>query len=112
MGNPLTDPKFAAVIAHFERACRASRLHSSGAARAFANYGDHGPLISGCLREHFPDAVKDQLRTLARLVTTESDAAYAARPSRVRKATIRHIGRLIATRDGAGYYGPQPYREG
>ena len=30
--------------------------------RAFQLYGDHGPLISGCVREHFPDATKDVLR--------------------------------------------------
>lgn len=107
----LNNPKFAATVAHFTRACRASRLHSSEAQRAFANYGDHGVQISGCVREHFPERIKDRLRFLARLVTTELEKASAARPARVRAATIHKLGRLVATRDGSGFYGPQPYRE-
>lgn len=106
----LSNPKFAEVVRHFERACKASRLHNAQAKRALANYGDHGALISGCVRDHFPDRVKDQLRGLARMVTHESDAAREARPKRVHLRTIRHIGRLVATRDGSGYYGPQTYR--
>jgi hypothetical protein len=109
--DPLTDPKFAACVAHFARACRASRLHSSEARRAFANYGDHGALISGCVRDHFPETIKDRLRALARLVTHESIMARNVRPKYVRATTINHIGRLVATRDGSGFYGPQPYRE-
>jgi hypothetical protein len=95
---------------HFERACKVSRLHSSQAQRALANYGDHGALISGCVRDHFPETVKNELRTLAQLVTVESDAGYAARPPRIRFTTMRHLARSIATRDGSGFYGPQPYR--
>lgn len=111
MSNLLSDPKFAIVVQHYERACRFSRLHSSQARRALANYGDHGALISGCVRDHFPETTKDHLRILARSVGIELDKAREARPKRVRFATIVHIGRLVATRDGAGYYGPQPYRE-
>jgi hypothetical protein len=109
--DPLTDPKFAACVAHFTRACRASRLHSSEAQRAFANYGDHGAQISGCVRDHFPERIKDRLRALARLVTAELEKAHAARPKYVREGTIIRLGRLVATRDGSGFYGPQPYRE-
>lgn len=39
----LKNPKFAAVVAHYERACKAGRLHATEAKRALANYGDHGP---------------------------------------------------------------------
>lgn len=108
----LSDPKFATVVEHFEKACRASRLHSSQAQRAFANYGDHGAQISGCVRDHFPETVKDELRMLARKVTEESVDAMLARPARVHRGTINRIGRLVATRDGSGFYGPQPYRKG
>lgn len=107
----LKNPKFSAVVAHYERACRASRLHSSEAKRAFVNYGDHGVQISGCVRDHFPPNVKDQLRSLARIVSDELDKAKAARPKYARMSTIIHIGRLIATRDGCGFYGPAKYQE-
>jgi len=32
---------------------------------AEATYGDHGPLVSGAVREHFPEPVKVRLRRLA-----------------------------------------------
>jgi hypothetical protein len=108
----LTDPKFAAVVRHYEHACDASRRHNRLAAHALNLYGSQGAQISGCVREHFPEPIKDRLRELARKVTTEGDAAAAARPARVRHDTIRHIGRLVATRDGSGFYGVQPYRKG
>lgn len=44
---------------------------------ARARYGDHGALISGVYRAHFPDAVKDELRVLARKATALRDAAAA-----------------------------------
>lgn len=45
--------------------------------RALQQYGDHGPLISGIYRDHFPAEVKDELRTLARLQTFAEDASVA-----------------------------------
>ena len=75
----LDNPKFAAVVTHFENACRASRKHSQFATQSLKLFGDHGSTISGCVRDHFSDSLKNELRDLARLVTTESDAAYAAR---------------------------------
>jgi hypothetical protein len=112
MTDYLSDPKFAEVVKHFGLACCASRTHSDIAEKAFDAYGDHGSLISGCVRDHFPEDVKNVLRGLARLCTTESDKARNARPARVRHDTIYHIGRLVATRDGSGFYGVQPYRKG
>lgn len=107
----LANPKFAGVVAHYARACRASWMHSSEADRALANYGSHGAQISGCVRDHFPPVIKDRLRSLARIVSDELDLAKAARPKYTRTATVIHIGRLIATRDGNGFYGPSPYLE-
>jgi hypothetical protein len=89
-------------------ACLASRQHDASAARAFKQYGDHGPAISGCVRDHFPARVREQLRELARRVTLHSNAAWAARPARVRSSTMRDLGRAVAQRDGAGFYGPRP----
>lgn len=98
----------AASARAFAFACLASRQHDASAALAFKQYGDHGPAISGCVRDHFPDPVKDQLRELARRVSLHSDIAYAARPRGVRFATVRALGKAIAQRDGAGFYGPRP----
>ena len=104
----LYNPKFGAVAYRFELACAASRQHDMLAAAALKKYGEHGPQVSGCVRSHFPDDLKDELRAAAREVSRQSDLAHANRPKRVRTATIRAIGRAVATRDGSGFYGPQP----
>jgi len=106
----LNNPKFRSVQVCFEAACKASRDHSALAAEAFAKYGDHGAQISGCVRDHFPEDVKNALRKLAATVTLNSQSAYDMRPARVRTATIRQLGREVATRDGSGFYGPQANR--
>jgi len=54
-------PDLQTAAYHFERACRASRAHSDLSLHALERYGDHGPLISGCVRDHFPDEIKDKL---------------------------------------------------
>ena len=108
----LTDPKFAEVVAHYAAACKASREHSRKAGIALETYGDHGWIFSGCVRDHFPSTVKDELRALARLVSDEMDKAKAARPYRARMSTVAHIGRLVATREGVGFYGPSAYQKG
>ena len=103
----LDNPKFTEVITHFEKCCAASRAHSKLASESLERFGDHGSPISGVVRDHFSDEVKDRLRALARTVTSESDLAYAARPKYVRLATIRNIGQAVARRDGSGFYGPR-----
>lgn len=110
MAKLLTDPRFRQAIVYFECACRASRKHSEIAALALAKYGDHGPDISGCVRAHFPEHVKGLLRKFARQASDYSSAGHNARPPRVRAATMVKLAREIATRDGSGFYGPQPYR--
>lgn len=105
----INEPRFAHAANLFALACAASRYHSMMAQNALRAYGSHGPDISGCVRSHFPDHIKDDLRSYARRVTEYSEAGYAARPPRVRRATMVRLARLIATRDGSGFYGPQPY---
>ncbi len=107
MQSTLNDPKFADAVSHFENACKASRDHSSLASQSLEEFGKRGSLISGVVQDHFPEPLKNKLRDLARLVTSESDAAYAARPRYVRLATIRNLGKLVARRDGSGFYGPR-----
>lgn len=99
--------KYAAARVWFALACAASREHVAVADRALKRYGEHGPMISGCVREHFPGRVKDKLRLLARTVTRYSYMAWAARPSRARAATMRALSSAIARRDGHGFYGPR-----
>lgn len=91
----------------FADSCRLSRQYTDAAAEALAKYGDHGPQISGCVREHFPENTKNYLRVLARNISLVSNAAYFARPARVRLTTMRALARAVAARDGSGFYGPQ-----
>ena len=79
---------------------------------ALETYGDRGAQISGCVRDHFSSSVKDELRALARLVSEEMDKAKAAWPYRAHMSTVAHIGRLVATREGVGFYGPSSYQKG
>ena len=104
----MNGPKFDAARKHFELACFFSRAHAALAADALRVFGDHGSDVSGVVREHFPSAVKDELRQLVRKVTEHTDAGYACRPRGVRTATIICLARSIATKQGAGFYGPQP----
>lgn len=103
-------PKFDKAIEHFTRSVMASKEHSSLVESALNKYGDHGPQISGIVREHFPESVKYKLRDLARKVTAESDAAWAARPKGVRDSTMRKLSQAVAKLHGSGFYGPQPPR--
>ena len=106
MKTLLDNPKFSEVVRHFENACRASREHVALANESLERFGNgNGTPISGVVRDHFPDEVKDRLRSLARAAS--SDAAYDARPKYVRIGTIRAIGRMVARRDGSGFYGPR-----
>lgn len=106
----LNSEEFAGPRWHFAAACKASRDWSAQLSDALAAFGDHGPNISGCGRDHFPADVKDRLRALARSVTTHCDEAHAARPRNVHFSTMRTLGQLVAMRDGTGFYGPQPLR--
>lgn len=91
----------------FVEACRLSRKHSELAARSEQQYGDHGPLIAGVVRDHFPETVKNHLRALALGVTDASDNAYSCKPRRVRMTTMRKLSRAVAAANGSGFYGPQ-----
>jgi len=92
---------------HFRRACACARQHAILARTAMHLYGDHGPVISGCVRDHFPERVKKRLCDLARSATEHTDAGYAARPPRARRSTMRALASDVARREGGGYYGPR-----
>lgn len=105
----MTEPRFAHAVALLRESCTYGRRWDALMQAACEEYGDHGPLISGCGREHFPNTVKDQLRALARLASDANTEAYAARPSRVRMSTMRALARDVATYYGSGRYGPSPW---
>ena len=107
MKSLLTRHDLARAAELFEEACAQARTHDQAAAEALKTYGAHGPQISGIVRDHFPTCTKDYLRSLARNVGILSNAAHAARPARVRIATMRALAREVAARDGGGFYGPQ-----
>jgi hypothetical protein len=91
----------------FSTACLLSRAHDSLTREALAEFGDHGPQISGCIRDHFPESVKETLRTLSRQVADASDAAWSLRPPRVHSSTMRKLAQSVARTEGSGFYGPR-----
>ena len=72
----IDNPKFADSQHYFEVAAAVSRAHRDKLNAALLEYGDHGPLVSGVGRDHFPEDVKEELRSLAREVhdMNEKDA--------------------------------------
>lgn len=99
------NPKLAGAQSMYESACAASRKHSDIAQAALKEYGDHGPLISGCVRDHFPEEIKEELRTWARMVNRFHNLAMDNRPKGVHKETLYRLAREVTHHDGKGYYG-------
>ena len=52
-----------------------AKEHGTLVRKALERYGDHGPLIAGVVRDHFPKKVKDTLRHLARLASDANGAS-------------------------------------
>ena len=107
MRDLLTDPRLELPRDLFTVACMFSRQWDRMLSDALATYGDQGPQISGCGRDHFPDEVKNALRQKAQSVSFNSSLAHDARPKGMRKATMRQLATAVANRDGSGFYGPQ-----
>lgn len=104
----LDNPRFAAAQSEFESACHASRAYDARLAEALRDHGDHGPAVSGAGRDHFPAETKEHLRRIAQAVAYHSDRGHALRPKYARSAAMRRLAQEVATRDGSGFYGPQP----
>lgn len=103
----LARPDLQTAARLFADACRCSREHDELARKALQRYGNHGPDISGCVRDHFPEAVKAELRLVAHNVSAFSDAAWHHKPRGVRLTTMRALASAVARRDGSGFYGPR-----
>lgn len=84
-----------------------SRAHSKLCAWADRRYGEgNGQVISGGHREHFPSAVKDTLRHLARGVSLAMDESRRLwRLAGKRRVTWLRAKDAVAKRDGRGFYG-------
>lgn len=83
----------------------ASRAHTALTEKACREYGDYGPQISGCMRDHFPQELKKRLVRLARAVTRHNQFGCDARPRFVRHSTMRELARSICRVNGTGFYG-------
>lgn len=106
------NPKLEKAQSLFELSCAASRKHSDVAQAAIEKYGDHGPLISGCVRDHFPEEIKEELRELAQEVHRLRNLALDNRPKGVHKETMYRLAREVSHHDGKGFYGFAPMAYG
>lgn len=104
-------PDLHAAREHFKKSVEHSRIHGELAASALKQHGDHGSLISGVVRDHFPENTKTALRHHAHAVTQHIDAGMKARPKGVRSTTMRKLGQVVAKHHGpSGRYGFQSPR--
>ena len=106
--NLLERPDLADAARSFAAACENSRRWSAMVSDAVAKYGRPSAVVAGIYSHEFPSDVKEALRRLALGVTNYTDEGYLLRPRRVRMSTMRRLAAAVATRDGSGYYGPQP----
>jgi hypothetical protein len=83
-----------------------SRAHSKLAVWAERRYGAFGPLISGIVREHFPEPVKGTLRVLARNVGTRLECSLSLwRIAGKRRSTWIRAKEQTIAQHGRGFYG-------
>jgi hypothetical protein len=101
-------PDLQLAVRELKASCMRAKCHDGIASAALAKYGDHGPQISGVVRDHFPTSIKEALRDLARSITAHSDAGWKLRPKGVRISTMRKLSSEVAQTYGHGFYGPQP----
>lgn len=64
-----------------------------GVKNALAQYGSHGSLISGVVREHFPQWVKESLRNTARRASRYAAMAWAHWKAAGKRSTLPGVGR-------------------
>lgn len=104
IAKALRDPRFEKAREHFRYAFALSREHQRIFRRALRRYGDHGPQISGIIRDHFPERTKWRLRDLCRRMNEAADLGFKARPRFIQHATMRALYALIREQEGTGFY--------
>lgn len=67
------------------------RQHARDIRAAFLIYGDHGPVVSGCVRSHFPEAIKDTLRKRFRTAHEDLEISLAYWKLAGRRTRTWHI---------------------
>jgi hypothetical protein len=97
-------PDLLPAVKHFQECFRLSRAHNSLVRNALECYGDHGPQISGIMRDHFPDWVKRRLRKLCNQMNAAADAGMRARPRGVHRSTMLKLYREVRAQVGSGFY--------
>lgn len=101
----LDNPKFADSQHYFEVACAVSRKHRDVQNAAYEKYGKQGPIISVIGQDHFPEDVKEELRSLARETSFMNNKGVEKKPARVRRETIYNLAREVSHKNGIGFYG-------
>ena len=96
----------AAALEDMRLAYGMRRAHARLAAWAGRRYGDHGPLISGVVRGHFPDQIKTALRLLAQATGEHFEHSREGwRAAGRKRATWCRAKYERIAWDGRGYYG-------
>ena len=102
----LARTELAPAMIAFTLGAKRSRAWNRLVSRSIAEFGDcKGSHTSGIYGEHFPEARKTQLRTLAHGVTLANDIGWNARPKRILLSTMRALRLAVHARDGSGFYG-------
>ena len=101
----LDNPKFAESQHYFEVACAVSRKHRDVQNAAYEKYGKKGPHISAIGQSHFPDEVKNELRSLASEVSFMKQQGIAKKPAYTHRQTIYRLAREVSHKFGKGLYG-------
>lgn len=83
--------KFSDAIVWFTHAVNTKAQYNDLVNKSLAKYGDHGPLISGVIRDHFPEETKNVLRRVNHDYNEFDDKGFAARPPRVQISTMRQL---------------------
>lgn len=87
----LKEPQFAEMVECFRASLTLKAVYSRTVKMCLFSYGDHGPDISGIVKEHFPKWAKDLLRGLLRKSYEFQGAGERSRPAGTRSATVTAI---------------------
>jgi hypothetical protein len=68
----------AIALIELSRITQLERQYHCAVSIAESKYGDFGPLISGVVRDHFPDETKNELRALCVAINDATDSSYVA----------------------------------
>lgn len=79
------------------------KRYAANIATAFHQYGERGPLVSGAIRDHFPEFVKIELRHDARHITELIDRSWDYWRASGRRYATWHTALSAVPRHGSRY---------